>query len=191
MVAPSSPQPQVAHMVSSLPSTGFAGPVRPSLRHRHCRTGTTGSSRAVRSPCRSSGSAPRRAARRDRGRAPSATVPSVANSKQNCIASGTTAHSAPTSTLTLCTRRPAACSHTASTTLCVIAISCTCAPRWAGSPHDRPGIVGMASSRRIALARATACQLESNRCSSTVGSVRRLDAGRADLSVAASSVTAN
>jgi hypothetical protein len=37
----------------------------------------------------------------------------------------------------------------------------------------------------------SACQLESNRCSSTVGSVRRLDAGQADLSVAASSVTAN
>ncbi|MDT5066376.1 MAG: hypothetical protein QOK02_2531, partial [Mycobacterium sp.] len=76
-------------------------------------------------------------------RAPSATVPWVASSKQNCIESGTTAHSAPTSSLTLCTRRPAACSHTASTTLCVIAISCTQAPVRAGSGHDRTtGAVG-------------------------------------------------
>ena len=56
----------------------------------------------------------------------------VASSKQNCMESGTTAHSAPTSSLTLCTRRPAACSHTESTTLCVIAISCTVCPVSAG-----------------------------------------------------------
>src|ERR1700739_3642359 len=60
--------------------------------------------------------------------APSATVPSAAKPKQNSIASGTTAHSAPTWTRTLCTRRPAACSHTASTTLCVSAISCISVP---------------------------------------------------------------
>ncbi len=88
IVAPSSPQPQVAHMVSSLPSRGSAGPGRPALRHRHFRRGTTGSGRSARSRRRRCGSAPRPARMSMSRRAPSATVPSVASSKQNCIAVG-------------------------------------------------------------------------------------------------------
>ena len=139
-VAPSSPQPQVAHMLSSLPSRGSSGRGRRPLRHRHCRRGTTGSSRASRSADRRCGSAPRRVGRRGRDARRRRPCPAVASSKQNCIESGTTAHSAPTSSLTLCTRRPAACSHTASTTLCVIAISCTSVRRFGrDDPTIGPG----------------------------------------------------
>nr|CAA67595.1 hypothetical protein [Mycolicibacterium smegmatis MC2 155] len=100
-------------------------------------------------------------------RAPSAAVPSVIRSKQNSIESGTTAHNAPTSRRTLCTRRPAACSHTASTTLWVIAISCIAVRSDPGCSHGRP-VVCRPAQNRDAGPDSSACPLESNRCSSTV-----------------------
>ena len=67
MTVPSSPQPQVAHMVSSLPSRGSSSRGRRGLQRRRFRRGTTGSSRPIRSSAHSCGTAPLRDAYRPRG----------------------------------------------------------------------------------------------------------------------------